>query len=328
MPVTVTIPTPPKRHALRLTVLVCALALILVGISKAPINHIEPFDLWVNGQWDSVATKMAVVRKFDAAADKLPDEDTITTKDDMVLWAIEALPYMVYEGIIVNRQGGAVIPESLELFWRMDSRAFHLGGSAACRDLADNPANHGIVLNGRYTNPVSPWFGKEVTLGVLVHELIHMQHGPFCSGLSEDLEPNTQIATMEVLAAMVNHGNRKALKPLLMEIRAIGLSALQYELPRDEFREFLGSIEDDPYELARQEKAWRFWGDNPELTDILRKYNAVPFNALIAAAYTGTYDRIQVEQPYTCCGPLAYGPLKADDWQWFVLHMDELVEAR
>lgn len=274
-------------------------------------------------QPSSAQESMSLVRRLDALADQLPDEDLLTSLDDMKMWALEILPYMEYEGLSLQTKW----PADIGLFYEDGSSAFHLAGQAACRMLTGLFSRGPILMNFRYTNPHSTWYGAGTSLGTLTHELIHIQGGPFCSGESEDLEANTQIAMVEVLSAMVNHGNRAALRPLLLELRSIGLAALQYELSRSEYLAFLDSISDDPFEMARADKSYRFWmtqGGEDRLREILYKYNEVPWAAIIEGASDGTVDRVQVSTGGRG-SHVRTEPMRSDDTAYFFAHAEELV---
>ena len=300
--------------------------------ARLPIYYDEALGTWSSALVrDSVETKMALARRVDALADQLPERKMLTSRTQMIGWALEILPYMSYEGLT---EGEAKVPADIGLFWLRGSRAFHLAGTAACRT-ETGPAFGPVYLNSRYVNPASVRYGYEGALGTLVHELIHMQGGPFCSGLSEDLETNTQIATIEVLAAMVNHGNLAVLRPLLRELRGLLLATLQYELPRADYMAFLATVADDAFEIARQEKSYRFWQRccPDELQTILRKYNAMPVDALLEGVHDGTVERVQVPSLQTTVigaridYQVVYGPLLVDDLAYVLSHADGFVEA-
>lgn len=326
-----------KRVLRRVGRVLLALAAVAFTVNAAigtlPIYEQKPFGTWTVSP-DSLSTeaKINLARRLDSLADRLPKQPLMTSQDEWYQWALEILPYMSYEGVI---NGAARIPQDVTPFFVPTARIFHVAGFAVCRDADDKPATGPVSLNVRYLNQVSPRYGDEIALSVLVHELVHMQSGPFCSGLSEDLEANTQIAAMEVMAAMVNHGNRQVLRPLLLELRAMLLAALQYDLGQTAYLDFLRTLANDPFEVARAEKSLRFWNSQPggaaELRGILLRYNVVPVNALIEAAQDGTVERIQLVDSanYLCppCGAVSMRPFAADDLYSFWRHMDAFVAA-
>ncbi|HUS17833.1 MAG TPA: hypothetical protein VM536_22790 [Chloroflexia bacterium] len=328
--VTMRVPTVDRATFVQIA---ATLAFFIAVIPGLPIHHHEPFDTWtVSPNTLSVESKKALAVRLDTLADKLLDVPVITSKAEMVAWAVEILPYMAYEGI---RPSQAVVPADLILDFHLTTAAFHLGGQAACRDGEDRAIIGPVFINGRYTNPVSPRYGAESALSVLVHELIHMQGGPFCTGSSEYVEANTQIATMEVMAAMVNHGNTAVLRPLLLELRALTLASLQAALPRSEYVAFLATIA-DKWEMARAEKSYRFWASDEarlrELAGILDRYNTIPLDAIIEAAYDGTAERVMVEYVQTVViGSSGLTitkkthPLPMDDLFYLWRHLDEYV---
>lgn len=324
---TVTVSTPAVSTIARLVFACAVIALIVSVAAKLPIYNQPQLGVLTTSPYaDSTEAKEKWALRLDALADALPPEPMLETLQDMNEWAIEILPYMAYEGLTDT----ANVPADIGLFFNMNSSAFHLAGQALCRTVDEGAVLGPIILNGRYVNPKSAWYGKEQSLGVLVHELVHMQGGPFCSGKSEDLEANTQIAAMEVMAAMVNHGNRAVLRPLLLTLRDMVLSALEYDLSPEDYIAFYRTVEPDPFQVAKAEKALRHWlPDNAyELHDILWKYNVVPVNAIIEGLGDGTVERIGLLEWDFENSKAVVAPLKVDDLQYLFGHVDEYVAAR
>ena len=330
---TVSVPIPSRRLTLVAGQVITAIIGLALVIPSLPLNHHAPFGTrTVSPDPLSVEAKTALLRKLDAAADSLPATKMLATPDEWYAWTIEILPYMTYEGVI---HGAARPPHDVAPFYFLNSRMFHLGGMAFCRDRDGKPALGPIGYNFRYINHVSPRYADERALSVLVHEIVHMQGGPFCTGPSESVEADTQIATVEVMAAMVNHGNRAVLRPLLLDLRSMVLASIQAEVSKDEYLALVAEIANDPFEVSRAEKSLRFWygapGGAEELAAILRRYNVTPVNALIEAAYDGTVERIQLPDigGYECppCGGVLHRPFIADDLLVFWAHLDEYVEA-
>ena len=331
--VTLRVPTGnPQRRAM-LFQAIAGLVLVATILPSLPIHRHAPFGTWSNSPDPlSVASKVALVKRLDKAADKLPKQHMLDSQQSWFDWGLEILPYMTYEGVI---NGLARIPYDITPFYFPSSRMFHLSGQAYCADREDRPINGPISLNRRYMNPASPRYGDERALGVLVHEMVHMQGGPFCSGKSEDLEADTQIAAMEVMAAMVNHGNRAVLRPLLLDLRSMVLASLQAEMEPDDYMALVRELANDPYDVSRAEKSLRYWhghkGGAEELAGILLRYNVTPVNVIIEAAYDGTVERIRLPDAdsYECppCGPVSYRDFKADDLYEFWRNLDEYVDA-
>jgi len=188
---TVTVRVPTVRPRIILGLLIAA-ALVALIAPSLPIYYHAPLGVWSSDRTAGAATKLAFAQRMDALADRLPEQELLRSRSEWINWAYEIIPYANYEGLV---PGEAVVPYDLVAFWARTARNFHVAGQAACRDPEGQPIVGPVALNLRYINRVSPWYGSEHSLGVLVHELVHMQGGPFCSGASEDLEANTQIAS-------------------------------------------------------------------------------------------------------------------------------------
>lgn len=316
----------PKRALRWLAGVACVAVLAAAVLPHLAIYHQEPLGIWTTTfDATSVESREKWATRLDWLADQLPAKPMLTSIEEMNEWAIEILPYMAYEGI---HEPEANIPYDLGLFFAMSASAFHLAGQAMCRTLDEGEVLGPIILNGRYINPVSTWYGRETSLAVLTHELVHMQGGTFCSGKSEDLEANTQIAAMEVMAAMVNHGNKAVLRPLLLELKDMVLASLQYDLDRAAYMSFRVTLDSDPFTIAAAEKSYRHWGTaSTELKDILYKYNVVPVNAIIEGLGDGTVERVQSVQWNLADDTVEVLPLQVDDLQYLFAHVDDYVRS-
>lgn len=276
---------------------------------------------------------------LDELIDRLPAEEPMSVSDaDIVLWELEILPYFGYEGLV----NFPVVPSAVTLTPYLDPMQHnHILGRAYCQAPSSTvEAENRIEMNARTANPHSAWFGAgDRFLPTLVHELIHIQ-GVCGSGAHS--ETATQVATYEVLAAMVNHGNMAALRPLLEELRDIALAAMQLdalEAGDEAFAEFtdfqsevMGSAEAD----ARFQKSMRFWSQSvshrSQLRYILRAYNAEVFDHIVHAfgnngrtaelylpQYLEAESRIDLDYDGT-------RTFEIDDLIYFINNAEEIVE--
>lgn len=275
-----------------------------------------------DGSFISLRETADFVRRMDGLYDQLAQEPvTIINDDELIAWALEILPYMAYEGVTA----APVVPYGVSWFWAPNNRMFHVAGTASCGAFGAP----GAFLNVRYANPVSAWYGDE-NLSTLVHELIHVQGGTFCSGSSADLEANTSIATVEVLAAMVNDGNALALPSLLDDLRGMGLSRLRFYLPTAEYAAFRAEIlGTDPFVVAQFEKRTRAWAANPAgLQDVLWKYSVVPHDALLLGVTSECVcvERVKVQTVIAPMPPVYEDkPLVVDDLRYFLERAESFV---
>lgn len=302
------------RKILSLQLVIVFLALIVGAASVAP-RYDTRFGIWRDGTIEPTTREVAdFARRMDAALDRLPPMAGLVAQGDLVAYALEILPYFNYEGLVPQ----PVIPIDLGWFWWPNNRMFHVAGVALC-------GNYGppqLALNLRFSNVASPWYGQE-NLSTLVHELVHVQGGTFCSGESADLEANTQIATIEVLAAMANDGNALALRSLLYDLRGMALGTLRYFLPEAEYEAFRWELLGNEG-WSRYEKQARAWARNPSaLQDVLNKYSVVPLNALWHGIEIGQVERVQVRTQQDSI--LIDTPLRVDDLQWLLLNLDRMV---
>lgn len=284
-------------------------AVLLVGCAnQEPVLNDRTLGIVLDNERGlSIEETKALVRRLDALADSLPVSPGIKTREDLDLWADEIVPYMEYEHV----SSPAVYPTSLEWFLDANSRrAFHVLGTAGSLLTGCGP----IEINGRVANPVSSWYGREDVYITLIHELVHVQGGIFCTGPSEQVEADTQIATMEIGAAMVNHGNLVILRPWLVEMADMGLATLQFYLSADEYEAFRREINPGALHASQRAKSLRYWESNPQaLRDILYKYNVVPWGVLTDAALSGWMVRYPTLT------------LPADDLSYLLAHAGELV---
>lgn len=248
----------------------------------------------------TIAEEQAFVARLQRQIERLPVVHPITSQNDLYTWAIELLPFYSYEGLV--DYGISRLPSDITFVVYPGDSAFHLLGQAACN--ADGKDEGPISINSRYSNPVSPMYGRDDALWTLTHELQHMQGGTFCKGDSPTLETNTQLGSTEVMAAMVNYGNTVALRPFLEEVRDMGIGAIESVMPRDAFNVWFGNLyHHDPIRMGRFWKSTRHWADDPlGLATILTKYDKAPFDAIMTGLRVGEIARVQV------FGAVSYNP--------------------
>lgn len=264
----------------------------------------------VNSSGLSDAERAAL--RFDAALDRLERPEDINSADAQVL-AIEIAPYFEYEGLT---GWSTSIPE---VVYEPQLEAMghnHLLGYTFCEDE--------VYLNARYVNWTSAWYNRPDFFSTLVHEMIHTLGGDFCTYDSAWTESRTQLATLEVMAAMANHGNAMALYALLDELRAVAMgTALAEAIEADDldrYRWLHSEVYDgDPIQRAKFEKSMRFW--SPRLTELralLAKYDV--------AVFADFQDfRFQAEIPGGLPGR---DVILMDDLQYLVDNLDDMTEDR
>lgn len=206
--------------------------------------------------------------RVDAALDSM-EEPEFRAADLYPHWAYEIYPYFEYEGLTHTPDR-----EPPVLLWHTASEAvehIHLGGYTYCKDE--------VWVNIRAVKRVSVRYNDPSWLAVFVHEMVHTLGGGFCEGASADLESRTQLGTLEVLAAVANHGNKVALYALLDELRDIAMGSLWLEAINkgtiDQYRDFVNRVYDgEPLEISRWEKSYRFWKSDPQtIREILYRYS-------------------------------------------------------
>ena len=190
------------------------------------------------------------------------------------------VPYFAYDKVTDR----GIYPNSAGSIPLMDMSSFHVGG----RMYHDSNT---IILNERYFIDAK-WNDKRRALGVLVHELVHIQRKAYTAGSSEELESATSTATVEVLAAMCNYGDTLACSAFWFNIENLARTSMSLRL------EELGlgywndlwantfwrnDAQTDSYNKSR-----RFWRDSPgQLRAIQEKYYQVPWNNVIAGVVDG-----------------------------------------
>lgn len=246
--------------------------------------------------------------------------------------ALEIVPYFIYEDMRNTRRsmGGPPITEplpevypSLQMAMMGGIRTFHVLGTADCED----PEKSAVGINVRFYNPYSPWHEKGwLQVSTLVHELGHSQNVSCTEG--ENMETATQLATIEILAAMATHGNKWALLPFLREVQGFAYDwlYLQHLEKRkdagfDSFRKVIEETADNYYDIARFDKSVSFWRSRrEELVGLLGKYGSRPHIYLSEALNTAP---LYLTRPLPLLG--RQGNLRLNDTAYVLKNIEKMV---
>lgn len=248
----------------------------------------------------------------DALADSIEElyPESLRDLDEAQGFIFEIMAYSVYERILPEttrydydgemvREPTREIMPLIELRHYWGDKTFHLMGTAPCWD-ASEPIN----INVRYFNPVSPMYNKAANqIGVLIHEVMHMEG--VCPETFQgdeynvDVEAATQVATLEVLAAMTRHGNMYGLLPFLREIQGFASDVvLLWALENDDLdkyrQEILIPTANNAYRIASFEKSMEHWHESYALTFRLRalitSYGVQPYVHIVNALKNDNYE--------------------------------------
>lgn len=230
------------------------------------------------------------------------------------MWTVEIAPYFAYEGITDVE----MYPTLIDWTNFTGDRNFHVLGSARCPGGA-------VGINIRYVNPMSPWYDNN-PLATLVHELGHT--AGICSPLDPSGEPATQMATLEVLAAMASQDNAYALPAFLDELTSFVMDYAMYlAMAEGRMGDYLAAYErmvaGDPIRMAGLDKSLRHWqGHEKELLDILERYGAVPYQ-LLRSAMLSPVNLSPELRPV----PNGMHRIAMDDTQYLLMHLRGMAEA-
>lgn len=195
-------------------------------------------------------------------------------------WAKKIVPYYAYEDVT----GEGYYPRLLVWMPLEDESSFHILGQAACTYEAVR-LNDRILLDER-------WNDERMMLSTLVHELIHIQLGNYCSGSGQEREAHTQAATLEVLAGMCNYGEDLACVTFWKEVEGFARDALHAKLGDANLDWAYKIVSDVLWRDADKEratrKAMRYWqGDQETLIRIITDYGLYPWEKYILPGVIG-----------------------------------------
>lgn len=272
--------------------------------------------------------------RMDRLMEQFPKEDMDSTQEDLINWTIEVLPFFSYEDAIDKVR----VPDAVFYSPFNGNQHFHVSGRSNCEDWA--------VLNYRFANEHSSWYGKATMLGTLVHELVHVQQGQLCDedegAPRESIENTAQIVMLEVLAAMANDNNYDAARVLVEELRYFGMGTAKSIALRND-REYLfdylfTQIHDyDEVRAAQRDKSKRQWAPRmDELEWILQTYVETPMNIMFNSINNDkdiyglalpdtmlSYEEIEENKKYKIVTTARY--FRLDDLAYFLDHAEDMV---
>lgn len=270
------------RRFVALALIAGALVVPSSALADSNYPHLDP-------------AKVGLIQRLTGLLDKLPQKTYPITLENSSLftaeWEVEILPFYAHAGIVDS----VTPPAAIRFFFQpygsaddVDMLTFHILGLSECGQIEgfadDGTAIKGpIWLNGRFINPVSPWYQDASYLPTLVHELGHSMG--ICDGPSDYIESSTQVATIAVLAAMANAGLDGAILGLLDEYRSITQGALLSDALRTnhlaEYESFWASVHPSARDRAQHAFSSRFWYGNKarltELKGIVSRYELTPY---------------------------------------------------
>lgn len=293
--------------------------LVVVVLYLAACLSLGP-DLRAPGLVELIATEgltfegaLRIAERLDRIADELEVLPVGRAPEDLEYLTVEIVGYFAYEGI----SDRCYVPVVQWQVYPRD-RNFHVAGSCT---MGIRPR---VALNARYANPWSSrWYNRVDMLAVLVHELAHAQG---ITGFDIYVEPAAQLATVEVLAAMVRDQNPIALVPLIRELQEYAeYYAMEIALRTgrmDEYRAHVRRVANSAYDVASWERAMDHWaGALGQLKAILSDYGRWPWIFLVTALRSGE----NLTRPFPCV-PNDTGQIELNDLVYVLEHLGELVE--
>jgi hypothetical protein len=219
----------------------------------------------------------ALAVRFDRLRDAIPEEPFPASREDLAGLMLEVIPNFEYEGVT----DVARFPRNFAFYPLADGGSHnHVAGKSNCAD---------FVVNYRFANPISSWHESEDWIPTAIHELAHVQQGALCyMEPRSNIEQSAQIATLEVMAGMVNYGNEKLVRPLISELRGMAVStAFSLALKGDrmnDFEDLRGKLSKNAISKAKYERTKRVWAEHPEeLQFVLENYSEIPLNRMVYA---------------------------------------------
>lgn len=298
---------------------------LLKGCGRLPpVSQMYVDQVW-NGQENAIksltrAGATEVVLYMDSLADqieKIAPEPPANT-DDVFRLAVEIIPYFIYEGIRVKPFVAEVIPD-IKMGYFGGESMFHVMGRAACWDETASA----LWLNLRFFNQYSPFYGKSRQISTLVHELGHSEG--ICFGDVVEMETATQLATLEVLAAMVRHGNKYALLPFIREAERFADDYVMFDYLREGDlggyrKDVVSKRANHEYAMASFEKSMEYWIKHWfDLLVILQRYGVQPHILLTESMNNDGYWTRELPYP----NPLR--KIAMDDTAYVLGHLEQLV---
>lgn len=207
----------------------------------------------------------------------------ITTNSKwLAYYSTRIVPYYLRE-----RVGSGIYPDFIVVRPWFGDESFNFGGRAQCEYDGFKMRNVCVVwINSRYFDDPA-WQDSRDILGVFIHEMIHVQGGNFMypegetwAEKSSILESNTSAATIEVLAAMCNYGDKLACKTFWHELESLSRQSLRVHLRGDEwiYDLFANAFLRTDSDRRSARKSDRYWaGHEYERNEIIDKYGRGPW---------------------------------------------------
>lgn len=285
---------------------------IAQSIKSGLLSNSESFlDMLRSDKATTPEGAVEICLKADVLADSIQElyPPQFRTLLDAQMFVYEVGPYAVYERILpaeydFNADSSGprtMVPSTANLskveatFYGGD-RSFHLLGTAQCYTPNGGFSDAAFNVNIRYFNPASPLYNRPDSLNkVLVHELVHMQG--VCTnddygGLNADVETATQIATLEILAAMTSHSNVYGLLPFIREIQGYAADVVYLWALENDNMDFykenvLQHTMSSSFKMAGFEKSLAHWQESFSqefrLIEILKRYGVKPYEYILEA---------------------------------------------
>ena len=290
---------------------------------------------------------LEICLKADVLADSLEPlyPSQFRTLNDAQMFVYEIAPYAVYERILPAATDYGMpgttdrmvlptrelLPEIQVIHYGGDM-SFHLLGTAPCYNPDGGFSEEAFNVNIRYFTPMSPLYHRPSSqISVIIHELMHME-GICYSGnaaLDKNVETATQIATLEVLAAMTLHGNVYGLLPFVREIQGYAADVVYlWALENDEidfYREkVVHQTAANAFKIAGFEKSIAHWQESYasqfRLIEILEWYGVRPYEFILEALKTPDLETRKL--PF----PNQQRKIKLNDTAYVLENMVELVK--
>lgn len=277
-----------RRLVILLAVIVMATGVPLGAARTIDRITVDPLGLFFDSE-EALTFRGAITiaKTLDQLGDMLEMPPLPHDGKGMIMLTGEIVPYYYYDRIVEGKA------QYLAPQWSVfeGDGYFHVAGR--CR-VGNNPI---VWINVRFANPYSSWYGRAGMFSVLVHELAHSQ-GIFRMG-DPMSEPATQLATVEVLAAMARDQNVWAVPAFIREVQGYAhdyaFSRALQEDRMEEFEAYLSTVHADVYGFAKYKRAMDHWADDmPELRRILKHYGEQPYILLVKALNDPAYQSVEL----------------------------------